>query len=93
MLISVENIMVIRDDVLEIVNRYADVPITEAHVEEPFNILGIDSVNFIQILIEIEEKYCFEFDDEYLVPERLRCIMSLVQYIKLKAEDTSDEHM
>ena len=44
--------------------------------------LGIDSITFISLIIEIEDRYDIEFDDEKMMIEQYKTIGDLIIYIK-----------
>ncbi|MBP2098941.1 acyl carrier protein [Enterococcus rivorum] len=54
--------------------------------ERPFIELGIDSIDFINLIVAIEEKYNFEIDDSMLTFSNEICVKSLVFYISNKLE-------
>ena len=55
----------------------------------PLSNVGIDSVKIIQLVIALEEKFDFEFEDEMLTYQTLRNINSISDYVfKRLAEKT-----
>lgn len=47
----------------------------------PLSNVGIDSVKIIQLVIALEEKFDFEFEDEMLTYQTLRNINSISDYV------------
>ena len=47
--------------------------------------MGINSISFIQIVVDIEETFGFEFDDEDLDYEKFRTMDDLYEYIDTKS--------
>jgi acyl carrier protein len=46
--------------------------------------LKMDSVTFIRFVVELENVYDFEFDDDMLVMESFLTVVSVVEYVKNK---------
>lgn len=46
--------------------------------------LGVDSIAFIEIVVAIEERYGFEFDDFMLNHENFGTILKISEYVKTK---------
>jgi len=46
--------------------------------------VGIDSITFITIIVSLEEKFGFEFDNEMLLITAFPTIKSMVDYVELK---------
>ena len=46
--------------------------------------LGIDSLRFVEIVVEIESRFEFQFDDEMLLMKEFPKISSIIKYIKIK---------
>jgi acyl carrier protein len=44
--------------------------------------LGIDSIRFLEMLAELEEKFQFEMDVDDLRPELFRSVRSVIQFVK-----------
>ncbi len=59
----------------------------EVYLESRFEDLGLDSLDFVQIIVSIEEKFDFEIEDEMLTTSAFLTINSLVQYVKSRKEN------
>lgn len=46
--------------------------------------ISVDSITFIQIIVNIEEAFSIEFDDEMLLYESFSDVQSIVDYTKMK---------
>lgn len=49
--------------------------------EDRLDSLGINSVAYVSMIVELEEKYDFEFEDEYLNPDAFDTFGDLVNYV------------
>lgn len=52
--------------------------------ETKLEALSISSVDYIKIIIDIENDFNFEFDDEDLAPGKFQTINSMIDYIEEK---------
>lgn len=56
-----------KEEILEMVNQILQINGIEiADYDEDISALGISSIDFIQIVVSLEEKYSIEIPDEYL---------------------------
>ncbi len=74
-------------EVLKIVRRNVDVENRKVNRESMLEEIGITSIIFISIIMEIEEKYKIEFDDAYILCEKYTTILDLIQYVKEKINE------
>lgn len=74
----------IRTRVLNIIEKYA---IDDMDVEKQFHELGINSVDFISIVVKIEKIFDMEFDDAALVLENYKSINEFVKYVESVIEE------
>lgn len=49
--------------------------------DTPIKSLQLNSISFIRIIVEIEEKYDIEFEDDMLNPENIIYISDICDYI------------
>lgn len=78
----------IQNTVLSLILENLDEKI-EITYDIPLSSVGIDSVKIIQLVIALEEKFDFEFEDEMLTYQTLRNINSISDYVfKRLAEKT-----
>lgn len=48
--------------------------------------LGIDSINFVKLVITLEMKFNFEFDDDKLLISEFPTVQSLIEYVDKKIQ-------
>jgi len=70
----------VKEKVLEIIGDIVNEKISDCI----FSLKDIESIDFIKVIIEIEEYYKFEFDDEMLSYKKLDTVESLINYVLLK---------
>ena len=70
----------IQNTVLSLILENLDEEI-EITYDSPLSNVGIDSVKIIQLVIALEEKFDFEFEDEMLSYQTLRNINSISDYV------------
>ena len=70
----------IQNTVLSLILENLDEKI-EITYDIPLSGVGIDSVKIIQLVIALEEKFDFEFEDEMLSYQTLRNINSISDYV------------
>ena len=46
--------------------------------------LGLESIAFVSIIVEVEDNYEIEFDDENMLICNYQCIGDFVEYVKKK---------
>lgn len=69
----------IYDELITIIKSYLDVE--EITPDSELEALGFSSYEFVKIVVEIEMKFGFEFDDEYLDFRKFKTIGDLTHYI------------
>lgn len=60
--------------------------INDIDFEDIFNSFGYDSINIISLIVQIEEEYNIQIDDEYLDKKYLNNINSLTKIISNKGK-------
>jgi len=60
-----------------------DIPVEQEHFTE---ILGANSIDALELLITVEERFGFEFADEQLNPDMLITIRALIDVVDAKRE-------
>jgi acyl carrier protein len=70
------------DTLIEVVKEAMDITITPEQLSDgtKFKDLDIDSLDVIEMLIQVEDKLDIELDDERL--EEVECIRDLVAYLR-----------
>ena len=53
-------------------------------LETEFNSIGLDSILFIQTVVNLETEFDFEFDDEKLLIIEFPTVSSMLEYVKSK---------
>ena len=75
----------IKDDIYKIVSNVLDINIAlvyEIHGEEDLSTYGMTSISAMRLLIELEEKYNFEFEDRDLLIEKFNTLSKLFTLLK-----------
>ncbi|MDD2492318.1 MAG: acyl carrier protein [Bacilli bacterium] len=60
--------------------------IDDINFEEIFNSFGYDSINIISLIVQIEDEYNIQIDDEYLEKKYLNSLESLEKIINNKGK-------
>ncbi len=72
----------ISDRVMEIIMYYvSDENKMKFTIDDPMASFGINSVDFIKIIVAIETEYDFEFLDEDLAMDRFHAVRDLSDYV------------
>lgn len=74
----------IKDDIIAILNQL--VPESEIEFRVSVNngdlsALGLNSLTYVELIVSIEQKYGFEFEDEMLSLEAINNLNTLITYI------------
>ncbi len=70
----------LNDDVLKIISDYLDVPVAELQPTKSLEELGADSLDFIEIVFEIEEKFGIEAkEDMQELAKKIHCVGDVVR--------------
>ncbi len=57
-------------------------PIEEISLDDNLLILGMDSIASLKVVVELENEYDIEFDDEILTYDNLKSISSIVNCVE-----------
>lgn len=68
----------VEEKVLNIISQHSSK--NEINKDDNFSDLGINSVDFIKIIVGIESEFDFEFYDDDLVINRFKTIQELIDY-------------
>ena len=71
----------VEDIVKKIISKKVRLPIGDLMSERALDELGIDSVEFIEMVVEIEDYFGIGFDEEYLNIDRYHIMQDLIEYI------------
>lgn len=81
---------VLSEGVRKVIANYLDVPIETLDPAKSLQELGADSLDFIEILFELEEKFGIEAQEE--VPELRKKILTIGDVIQLVAAHVAEKH-
>lgn len=71
-------------EIIEIFKEVSENGIDEIEMDDILKEKGISSLTFIQMLVTLEERYDFVFDDEMLDMEKLASINAVTDYVLTK---------
>ncbi len=76
--------MNLRNSVLELVSSHVDIAfdINQVKDNDTLEQLGVNSINFIRVIIELEMTYNIQFDVDYLGTEMFENVAAFVEYVK-----------
>lgn len=76
--------MDLRNIVLELVSSHVDIAfdINQVKDDDTLEQLGVNSINFIRVIIELEMTYNVQFDVDYLGTEVFENIGKFVEYVE-----------
>lgn len=76
------------DKVLDIILSHVDVPVYRDEINDDtfLDMIGINSINFIRSVLDIEQLFNFEFEPEYLGFEIFENVGNLINYVESKIE-------
>ena len=57
-------------------------------IETDLIAIGLDSISFIQTVVNLENEFDFEFDDEKLLITEFPTVRSMIEYIESKVNET-----
>lgn len=79
----------IEKDVMQILieNSIINCSIEELNADDDLVELGLDSFNFIQLIVLLEERYSIEFDAVELTIETVNTVSKIKQYILSHVDD------
>ena len=70
----------IKENLLVDFSKITNTTITDDDSKMPLSELGIDSLQFVELLIETEERYNFEFDDEKYFKDAFSSLEDIARY-------------
>ena len=79
------------EEILEIINMFDHDPITADRVNEKLQNFGIDSIMFIQIIVQLEEMLECEIPDSKLLLGKLDTPQEIINTIILCLDDAYSE--
>lgn len=71
--------------VIELISQETKIiPPNKLNGETTIEELNMDSISFIKLIVELEEKFEFQFDDEKLIYTAFKDIESIADYVSSK---------
>lgn len=70
----------IKENLLADYSRVTNTTITDEESKVSLSEFGIDSLQFVELLIETEERYNFEFDDEKYFKDAFSSLEDIAKY-------------
>ncbi|OAB26472.1 hypothetical protein PMSD_25125 [Paenibacillus macquariensis subsp. defensor] len=76
--------MDIKETIIEIIAKNSEMENVVEHLrnEGDLNEIGMNSISFIKMLVDIETAFDFEFDEEDLISNRFQSINDLISYLE-----------
>ena len=76
--------MEFRNSVLELISSHVDIAfdINQVKDDDTLEQLGVNSINFIRVIIELEMIFNIQFDVDYLGTEAFENVVTFVEYVK-----------
>ena len=73
----------IEKNILNVINNKLENEIGDADIYTDYLEIGVDSITFIQIIVELESIYDFEFEDSMIImDENNSNIKTLIDYVE-----------
>lgn len=69
------------EEIIAILKDISENGIDEIKIDDDFKEKGVSSLMFIQMLVSLEERYDFVFEDEMLDQEKLSNIDAVADYV------------
>lgn len=69
------------EEIIAILKEISENGIDEIKIDDDFKEKGVSSLMFIQMLVSLEERYDFVFEDEMLDQEKLSNIDAVADYV------------
>lgn len=76
----------IQEEIIKIIVEMGELS-EDVHMNTSIGDLGLDSIEFVNIVVETEELYDIEFDDENMLIETYKTVKDFVDYVKMKKEE------
>lgn len=70
----------------KVINIFENILKHTVFLDDSIKNLGIDSLTFVELIIELEEKFDIIFDDEMLISSSFKTIQSFIDYIKKRSD-------
>ncbi|MRN57064.1 acyl carrier protein [Paenibacillus monticola] len=82
------NAIAIADQLKDILKRELELgeQIDQLQLEDSLSTIGLNSMSFIKLIVAIEKKFDFEFEDEDLNYQVFKTLQDVVNYIEKRIE-------
>lgn len=70
--------------IVKVVENVLGMPVAQAEVEAELEDLGIRSLNFIEIVVFIQEEFSIKFDDDFFSMDKFATLADLEEYVETK---------
>lgn len=64
-----------------------DLSLADISLNSSFEEMGIDSIEFVKILLSLEEEFDVEFEEQYMLSSTYKEVNGLVRYIESVTEN------
>lgn len=71
----------LRQELFIVIETVTEIEITDTLYRMELDMAGINSIKFVQIIVDIEERYDLEFDDSLLDYIQFKNLQSFIEYI------------
>lgn len=75
------NINELKECICKVLGNDAD-SIENLEMEDSFELIGLDSIQFIALIVMLEERYEIEFDDDDLIYARANTLNKLISIMR-----------
>lgn len=80
-------IMDSRDNIVNIFLQFTEeFGLSYVNETTPFREMGIDSINFVKLVIKIEDEFDIEFEDNMLDVDKIKNLQELISYTLMLME-------
>ena len=69
------------EKIIDIINNTSNLKIKKNQIHETFESLGIDSIEYVRIIVELEDYYECEFPDEKLFIREINTVEKIVNIL------------
>jgi acyl carrier protein len=80
------------EEIIKIISHVTNYPAAQINISSDIREYGVDSLNFVRIVVNIEEKFNVEFADSDLINTRFSNINSLTEYVKHRSTIMEQDH-
>jgi acyl carrier protein len=79
------------EQAMALLSQTADIPYEQLSLESTFDQLNIESVTFVNIVIQFEIEYEVEFEPDYFISARFANIGAFFDYVKNLHENREED--